>query len=165
MTDSAATTITIILGVVDTLVGLAQFFLELAKFRAERAAAGPAPHAPRTPAAAPRARWSEPNMARAILFGIVLCSVVYAFLNTPAARAVVAIALLVLLLGMWVARRGAGRPSGAFLDFLAVLIGQSVILTVLAVPLPSALFLPQFVVAVVVSGLVTVSVMRRMDPH
>ena len=159
MTDSVANTITVVLGVIDTLVGIAQFLLELAKFRAERA-----PHAPRPPVAASRAPRSEPNMARAIVFGIVLVAVIYAFFNSPVGRAVAAGALLVVLLVMWAARRGAGRPSGAFLDVLAVLIGQSVILAVLAIPLPEALAVPQFVVAVVVSGFVVVAVMRRVDP-
>jgi hypothetical protein len=160
VTDSAATTITIILGVVDTLVGLAQFFLELAKFRLARAASKPG--VPPRPRPAP----SQPNMARAILFGVILFSVIYAFVDNPSARAVVAFALLVVLVAMWAIRKAgrAGPPSGAFLDFLAVLIGQSVILTILAIPLPSELFLPQFVVAAVVSGLVVVAAMRRIDP-
>jgi hypothetical protein len=96
------------------------------------------------------------------VFAAVLVAVVTAFFNSPTARAVVMGCLLVIMLVVWLVRPA--QPSGAFLDLLAVLIGASVFLTVLAIPLPSALFLPQFAVGIVLQGFVVAGAMRRIAP-
>jgi hypothetical protein len=105
---------------------------------------------------------SPPKAWRAFAFAVILVAVVSAFFNSPTARAVVMGCLLVLMLVVWLVRPA--QPSGAFLDLLAVLIGASVFLTVLAIPLPSALYLPQLAVGVVLQAFVVVRAMRRIAP-
>lgn len=172
MTDWIANTITITFGVTSTVLNIALLRQdrEPRPRRAEaapRAAAAPWPPQQPVPSAPPpRTRSSEPSMVRAILFGAVLVAAMYLLFNSPVARAVMMGGLLAVMTAMWAVRRAreAAPPSGAFLDLLAVLIGQSVVLTILAVPLPSALYLPQFAVAVVVAGFVIAYAMRRIDP-
>lgn len=85
-----------------------------------------------------------------------------AVFNNAAARAVVMGGLLVVILGIWLVRPG--RLSGVFLDLLAVVIIGAVFLTVVAIPLPPALVVPQVVVAFATSVFVGMRAMRRIDP-
>lgn len=90
----------------------------------------------------------------------------YVFFDNPIARAVTASVLLVLVIAVWLVRRisGAGRPSGFVLDLLAVLMGGSVVLALIAIPLPGALFAAQLFLTVGASAYVVVWGMKRIDP-
>jgi len=90
----------------------------------------------------------------------------YLFFNNPIARAVATSVLLVVVIAVWLVRRfsRAAQPSGFVLDLLAVLMGGSVVLALIAIPLPPALFVAQLVLAIGASAYLVAWAMRKIDP-
>lgn len=88
---------------------------------------------------------------RAFLYSMVITGALTALLllvsGDPAVRAGLASGLLVAVLAVWLARRSRSTPSPNLTGLLLLLVGLAGTLAILAVPLASALRIPQAVVA------------------
>ncbi|MEU9017066.1 hypothetical protein [Actinomadura sp. NPDC048394] len=91
---------------------------------------------------------------RAFLYSAVITGAITALLllvsGDPVVRAGLASGLLVAVLGVWLARRARSAPSPNLAGLLLLLVGLAGTLAILAVPLASALRIPQVVVALTV---------------
>ena len=89
-----------------------------------------------------------------MLTGAILTAVIALVFNSPIGQAVAMTILLAVVIAIWLVRRfsTAAQPSESFTGLLALLLGLSITLSILAIPLAPALFLPQLAVGAIVAG-------------
>lgn len=101
-----------------------------------------------------------------MLAGVMLTAVIVLAFNSPVGQAAAMTILLAVVIVIWLVRHfsTAARLSESFAGLLALLLGLSIILSILAIPLPHVLFWPQLVVGAFVAGLLVSRLMRKIAP-